>query len=299
MNPSQKENPMKRFATLLATLALCLTLPLGAQAAEKGWPKELTFGLIPTESASNITERYEGLAKHIEKQLGVPVKMQTATDYAGVITAMQFKHVDFAYFGPKSYVEASQRAGAEAMVMEVLEDGTQGYHGIIITQKNAGINGVMDARGKIWAFTDPNSTSGTLVPTVYFVKTLKLDPEKFFSKVIFSGSHEASILAVKSGRVDIASTNDLDLDRGNGKQWDSKKDFKIVWTSPLIPGSPMACRKGLPESLKKALKDAFLSYKDPLGLKNLKLKGFASASDRDYDPVREQIDVKKQLESKK
>ena len=66
--------------------------------------------------------------------------MQVATDYAGVITAMQFKHVDLAYFGPKSYVEAADRAGAEALVMEVAEDGTKGYQGVIITKKDSPIN---------------------------------------------------------------------------------------------------------------------------------------------------------------
>jgi phosphonate transport system substrate-binding protein len=195
-------------------------------------------------------------------------------------------------------VEAAQRANAEAFVLEVLEDGTQGYHGVIITKKGAGINSIKDAKGKLWAFTDPNSTSGTLVPTVYFVKELKIDPEKYFSKVIYSGSHEASILAVKGGKVDIASTNDLDIDRGNGKFWNKDKDFNIVWTSKLIPGSPMAYRKDLPESLKKALKDAFLTYKDKDGLKQLKLKGYVATSDDVYDPIREQIEVKKQLTKK-
>jgi len=260
--------------------------------------QKLVLGLIPTESSSHITDRYGNLAKYLEKKLGIPVELKTSTDYAGVIAAMQFKHVDVAYFGPKSYVEASQRAGAEAFVLEVLEDGTQGYHGVIITKKGSGINSIKEAKGKVWAFTDPNSTSGTLVPTVYFYKDLKLDPEKYFSKVIYSGSHEASILAVKAGKVDIASTNDLDIDRGNGKFWNKDKDFNIIWTSKLIPGSPMAYRKDLPESLKKALNDAFLSYKDKDGLKQLKLKGYVATSDDVYDPIRDQIEVKKQLTKK-
>lgn len=289
---------MKKFIKTAITLVMLFSVPMVALAAPAEWPKELHFGLIPTESAAGITDRYDSLARHIEKQLGIPVKMQVATDYAGMITAMQFKHVDLAYFGPKSYVEAAARANAEATVMEVLEDGTLGYYGLIITKKGSGINSLTDAKGKIWAFTDPNSTSGTLVPTVYFVKTLKIEPEKYFSKVIYSGSHESSILAIKSGKVDIASTNDLDLARGDGKQWNSAKDFQILWTSDLIPGSPMAYRKDLPESLKKAITKAFLSYDDKEGLKKLKLKGFAATNDKAYDPIRDQMEVKKQLANK-
>lgn len=289
---------MKQVLKLVVALALAVCLPGAALAAPAGWPKKLVLGLIPTESSSHITDRYENLAKYLQKRLGIPVETKTSTDYAGVITAMQFKHVDLAYFGPKSYVEAAQRAGAEAFAMEVLEDGTQGYHGVIITKKGSGIYSVKDAKGKVWAFTDPNSTSGTLVPTVHFVKDLKIDPEKHFSKVIYSGSHEASILAVKAGKVDIASTNDLDIDRGNGKFWDKQKDLNVIWTSKLIPGSPMAFRKDLPESLKKALRDAFLTYSDKEGLKQLKLQRYAATSDDAYDPIRDQIEVKKQLTKK-
>ena len=98
--------------------------------------------------------------------------------------------------------------------------------------------------------------------------------------------------------MDIASTNDLNIDLGNGKFWDKHKDFNIIWTSKLIPGGPIAYRKDLPGSLKKSLKEAFLSYKDKDGLKLLKLKGFVAASDDEYNPIRDQIEVKKKLTKK-
>lgn len=289
---------MKHVRKAVLTLLLAVSLPVAALAAPAEWPKKLTIGLIPTESSSHLTDRFDNLQRYLEKKLGIPVDLKTSTDYAGVITAMQFKHVDVAYFGPKSYVEAAQRANAECFAMEILEDGTKGYHGVIIARKDSPYRSVTDLKGKTWAFTDPNSTSGTLVPTVYFVKDLKIDPEKFFSKVIYSGSHEASILAVKGGKIEAASTNDLDIDRGEGRFWNQDKDFRVLWTSKLIPGSNMAYRKDLPESLKKALKDAFLSYSDKEGLKKLKLKGYAAVADDVYDPIRDQIEVKKQLGKK-
>jgi len=289
---------MKKVLKALVALALTICIPVAALAAPAEWPKKLTIGLIPTESSSHITERYDNVAKYLEKKLGIPVVLKTSTDYNGVITAMQFKHIEVAYYGPKSYVEAAQRANAECFALEVSEDGSKGYHGVIISKKGSPITSIQAAKGKVFAFTDPNSTSGTLVPTVYFVKDMKIDPEKYFSKVIYSGSHEASMLAVKAGRIDIASTNDLDMLRGDGKYWKKDKDFNILWTSKLIPGSNMAYRKDIPESLKKALKDAFLTYDDKVGLSKLKLKGYAPVTDDIYDPIREQIEVKKQLGKK-
>jgi phosphonate transport system substrate-binding protein len=297
---------MKNGKKLRVTLALTVMIMMafGAQgfagpSVPNDWPKKLVFGIIPTDSADNVMERNENLVQYLEKRLGVPIEVKTASDYAGVITGMQFKHVDFAYFGPKSYVEAAKRANAEAFVVEINRDGTAGYHGYIITKKGSGLKTMADIKGKKWAFTDPNSTSGTLVPTVFFYKELKIDPEKYFSKVIYSGSHEASMLSVKNGKVDAASTNDIDMARGDGKTWNAKEDFEIIWKSKLIPASPMAYRKDLPASLKKALKEAFLAYKDPVGLDRLKLKGYTEGSDDLYDSIRDQIEVKEELAKKK
>lgn len=286
---------MRKTKTLLS---LCLALAATAFSAPAGWPDKLVLGAVPTESSSHQTERWDGLTDYLAKALGIPVELKNSSDYAGVITAMQFKHVDIAYFGPKSYVEAAARANAECLVVELGADGTPGYHGLIIAKKGSGINSLEAAKGKVWAFVDPNSTSGTLVPTIYLVKERKIDPQTYFSKVLYSGSHEASMLSVKTGKVDIASTNDLDMARGEGKMWNKDKDFQILWTSPLIPGSPMAVRKDLPESLKKALRDAFLNLKDPAVLGALKVKGYVKADDKTYDPTREQIEFKKALDKK-
>ncbi|NLZ17620.1 MAG: phosphonate ABC transporter substrate-binding protein [Desulfobulbaceae bacterium] len=289
---------MRRCIQIITALITCfLALPVLA-AVPADWPKTLNFGIIPTESSDNVTERYRGLSQHLEKQLGIPVKMQVATDYAGVITAMQFKHIELAYFGPKSYVDAAQRANAEAFAMQLGPDGNQGYHSVIITRKDSPIQNIEDAKGKVFAFTDPNSTSGTLVPMIYFVKELQVDPEKYFSRVIYAGSHDAAALALLGNRVDAASTNDLNLMRGNGKNWNTDKDFRIIWQSELIPNSPLAFRKDLPESLKEALKKAITSFIDPESLKQLKAGGYIPVADAAYDPIRDQIEVEKQLRAR-
>lgn len=288
---------MKKLLSILvaAVLAVAVSALSAPAAPQAGWPEKLVFGIIPTDSSANITERYESLVRHLETKLGLPIDVKVATDYAGVITGMQFKHIDFAYFGPKSYVEAARRANAEAFVIEVSQDGTNGYHGLIITKKGSGLKTVADLKGKVWAFVDPNSTSGTLVPMVYFLNELKIDPERYFSKVVYSGSHEASMLSVKAGKIDGASTNDLDMARGNGKQWNAGEDFEIIWTSRLIPGSPMAYRSDLPETLKKALAAAFRGYRDRDGLEMLKIKEYAPVTDATYNPIRGLMEVKNKM----
>ena len=287
---------MKRLVITVMVLFTLATLTTASAAVKEGWPESLTYGVIPVASSRNMSDSFGGLVQHLEKELGIKVKLQVAGDYAGVITGMQHGHIDLAYLGPKSYCEAATRAGAEALVVEVGQSGVAGYHGYIITKAGSGLNSLDDLKGKKWAFTDPHSTSGTLVPTVYF-NNVNIRPEKYFGKVIYSGSHEASILSVKAGKVDGASTNDLDFDRGLGTHW-NKDDFNIIWTSDLIPGSPMAARADLPASLKQAIQEAFLSYQDKDGLEKLKISGFQKADDKLYDGIRKLIALKKALKKR-
>lgn len=124
-----------------------------------------------------------------------------------------------------------------------------------------------------------------------------INPQTYFSRVIYSGSHEASILSVKNGKVDAASTNNLDFNRGLGKQWE-ESNFNIIWKSKLIPGSPMAVRRDLPESLKMAIKGAFISYDDKANLAKMKILGYAPTNDSMFDGVRDMIKFKKSLKKK-
>ncbi|MCF8056392.1 MAG: phosphonate ABC transporter substrate-binding protein [Desulfocapsa sp.] len=284
---------MKRLLMTVVMVLMVTAMSVTNTLAQKDWPTEITYGVIPVASSRNMSDSFGGLVNHLEKELGLKVKLQVAGDYAGVITGMQHGHIDLAYLGPKSYCEAAKRANAEALVVEVGQSGVAGYHGYIITKAGSGLKELADLKGKKWAFTDPHSTSGTLVPTVYFNK-IGIDPMNYFGKVVYSGSHEASILSVKAGKVDGSSTNDLDFDRGLGSHW-KKEDFNIVWTSDLIPGSPMAVRKDLPESLKKAIQEAFVSYTDKDGLEKLKIAGYQKADDHLYDGIRELIALKEAM----
>ncbi len=262
---------------------------LGVAGAEDktGWPEGIKVGVIPTEGGGESKERFQPLAAHLEKALGIKVEIQSATDYAGVITAMEHKHIDFAYFGPKSYVEAHEKAGADALAMELDVHGNPGYTPIIIAKADSGIKTFEDAKGKTFCFTEPNSTSGCLAPSVVFSRDLKIDPKTYFKEVSFSGSHGASILAVKNGKIDVAATNDIDLGRMIEKGAAAKEDFNIIYSANPLPGSPMCGRSDLPQSLKEAFVEALLKLnEDKETLKKLGNGGYAKTTDSAYDIIR-------------
>jgi len=283
------------FACLLAFGAF---LQGGAALAQDraGWPTALAFGVIPNEGSVDLTQRFQPLFTHLEQSLKLTVKPLIGADFAAVVIAMSSKKIDLAYFGPAAYIQAAERANAEAFAkIDTLKGGT-GYNALIIAKAGGPIKSLEDARGQDFAFVDPNSTSGYLVPLSYFLQERKVKPEDYFKRLVFAGSHEAAMLAVANGRIPAAATSNLDLDRAIEKGvFKGRDEFTVLWQSPLIPGSPLAYRKDLPLSLRTALRDAVLAFKDPKGLETLQIKGFVAAQDQEYDPIRRLELLKKQL----
>src|SRR4029077_5728023 len=91
------------------TIALSLALACGTavRAQDASWPKEITFALLSTENAAEITRRWAPILAQLEKDLKTKIKPATATDYRGTIEALKFKKAEIGHLGPKSYVEAS------------------------------------------------------------------------------------------------------------------------------------------------------------------------------------------------
>ena len=85
----------------------------------------------------------------------------------------------------------------------------------------------------------------------------------------------------------MAATNDREIEIAiRDGEIKSIKDLNILWKSEPIPTAPLAYRKDLPESLKAALKQAVLEFKDKAALEKLGIKNFAAATDGEYDPIR-------------
>ncbi len=261
---------------------------LSQTTSRAGWPTELRFGVIPLEVSKETSARFAPLLKHLEKALGMPVKLSIGADYSAVITAMEFGKLELAYFGPGAYVLAADRGVAQAFAMEdTLESGT-GDRAYIVSKAGGKIKTLEGAKGYSFAFVDPNSTSGYLMPMRHFYADLKVNPQKFFSQVVFSGSHEASIEGLAEGTFDVAVTSGHEVGVAiRDKEIRGWNDLNVLWKSAPIPTSPLAYRKGLPESFKRALERAILSFKDKGALEKMRLKGFAPATDASYNGVRE------------
>ncbi|NEQ51180.1 MAG: phosphate/phosphite/phosphonate ABC transporter substrate-binding protein [Leptolyngbya sp. SIO3F4] len=260
--------------------------PQNSTSETAAWPETIRFGLIPAEGGTDIVDRFQSLFDHIAGELETDVKAFSASEYVGVITAMQNDQVDVAYFGPKSYVEAHRIAGAEAVVKQLSDDGSEGYHSIIVTRRGSGILSLEGAEGKRFGFVTPNSTSGYLVPSIGIIEATGKPAEEYFSEVRFTGSHSTAVRAALTGDVDVAATNTLDLGAMERNGLDTTGLVEL-WRSDMIPGAVIAVRDDLPESFKQAIRESMISFNEnEEALKNMARGGFVPAEDAEYDIIR-------------
>ena len=175
----------------------------------------------------------------LEKNLGMKVQGFVAADYNGVIEAMRSEPRRGRLPRPvllcaRHHASRTIEAFATA---ETSKSGRTFYHSQIITRKDSGIKDINDLKGKTFAFVDPSSTSGHLFPKAGLIK-LGIDPEKFFGRVLFTGSHDANALAVANKRVDAATIADRIFDAAVQKNLVKREDIHVVWSSDPIPESP-------------------------------------------------------------
>ncbi len=259
-----------RRLMLAATIA---TAAMGAAsyAAAEDWKTkypELTFALVPSENAADTTARWAPMMDYLSKQIGVKVNLRIVNDYAAVIEGQKAGNIQIALYGPASYARAF-KVGAEVtpFAIEVSKSAGKGYYSVLLVKKDSPYQKIDDLKGKPVAFVDPNSTSGNNVPR-FEMNKLGLDADKFFSKVVYSGTHENAVLALQQGTVEAAfnswdSETSSNLMKMETKGMAKYSDYRIIMKSTQIVNSPVAYLNGLPEDLKTAIRNAFLNaYKN-------------------------------------
>jgi phosphonate transport system substrate-binding protein len=247
----------------------------------------LRVGLIPSEDSRAMLASSAELLRALETNLGMRVQGFVATDYNGVIEAMRSNHVEVAYLGPFSYVLGTTIAQIEAFATaETARAGRTFYHSQIIALKENNINSIADLRGRTFAFVDPSSTSGHLFPKAGLIRQ-GIDPDRYFSRVLFTGSHDANALAVANKRVDAATIADRILDTAISRGHIDRDKINIVWNSEPIPESPTVWRRNLPQELKNRIRTAFLNIRDITWADQGKLNRFVETNDAAYNVIRE------------
>ena len=314
---------MKRRKKLFLPVLLLLALPLVAMLsgcnqeaqttqeqtnAEKWGIDKFVVVQLPREGDPENYLYWAVFDEALSEAIGIPVEEIIGTDYTACIEAMRTGHAHLADFGPLAYVFARERADAEALVNwgvwdEEAQEYVVGYYGMIIVRADSDIYTLDDLVDRSFAFTDPASTSGHLVPAHELLTHFRANgyPElviedlqangRFFSTVTFTGTHTNYINAVFLGDVEAAGVANTTYESLVRRGLMDDLQIRIIGKSPMIPQDPYAIKGTLPQELKDLVLQFLLDFDDPNFFGEGSKDRFLQVADSAYDYLQELRDA--------
>ncbi len=254
---------MKTTIALALAASTSLTSVAFAQDAKIS---EFRIGILGGENAQDRMTSNECVRAYVEDLLGVETKIFTPADYDGVIQGLLGGTIDMAWLGASAYAKTymTDPDAVDVVMVKTNLDKTYGYYSIGFARVESGITSLEDMKGKVFAFGDPNSTSGFLIPSVEIPKAVgaTMDSGDYFGEVRFVGGHEQTIVAVANGDVDAGVTwadgqgdwldgyNSGALRKASDSGLVDMNDLVEIWRSEIIPEGPIVLRRALPADVK-------------------------------------------------
>lgn len=258
-------------------------------------PLKLAFMPAPVEEEVKAGARL--VADTLSKSSGLKVELVIAKSYMTVIDGLASRAIDIAFLNSLGYLLSHDWSGTKAIFQLKGEDGKSVYKTAIIARADSGIKGLEDINGKTFAFTDPYSMSGYLMP-LYLLNEKGIKP----AKTVFAGGFSDVVEMVYSGRADAGAIYYAEHDPDGrihdarvklvDKYPDMVDKVAVIALSPPIPTTPVVFRKGLMPDVVKKLEGAFGALntdQEAMGLlyKMYGAKGILKADEKSYDGIRD------------
>lgn len=232
---------------------------------------------------------YRRLADYLEKKMSMPVTIVDRGTYQEFNDLLASGGLDLAFVCGGPYVEGHENFQLELLVAPETPSGESVYYSYLIIPQASQAESLEDLRGSKFAFTDPQSNTGRLVPT-YMLARLGESPEHFFSEIVYTYAHDKSIQAVANGLVDGAAVDSLIYNYMLKTNPSLVNKTKVLTISNPYGIPPVVVRPDLPKTVRDRLQTVLLEmHSDPEGksiLDGMVIKRFVSASDAAYDGIR-------------
>ena len=219
----------------------------------------LKVSAIPDESPTELLRKFKPLGAYLEKKLGMKVNWTPVNDYPAVVEGLAAGKIDLAWLGGFTFVQVRLRTGNAIPIAQRAED--EKFTSKFIVPESSTARTLADLKGKTFAFGSPSSTSGSLMPR-YFLLKEGIDPEKDFSRVAYSGAHDATVAFVASGRAEAGVLNASVWDKLIEKGDPNARAVRVLATTPPYYDYNWTVRGDLDPALVKKLTAAFLKL-DP------------------------------------
>jgi len=235
---------------------------------------------------------YRELLAYIGQKLGYDVRLIQRKTYGEINELFPKGQIDLAFICTGPYAVGKKLFGFEALATPVIR-GQPFYQSYLIVHKNSDFQKLQDLKGQVFAFTDPESNTGALVPN-FWLTQIGQKPLTFFESVTYSYSHDNSILAVAKGLVDGAA-----IDGHIWEYYNRRKPFytdmtRVIKKSTPFGSPPLVASAYLSQRLKLQMTQLLISmHDDPEGrriLQELMIDRFVEPRQEWYQPVRQMFD---------
>ena len=253
--------------------------------------KTITIAILPEQNVFEQKKRYKPIAEYLSNALDVNVKIKLLDSYGSIYDEIKNKTIDGAFLGSFNYVLIQARTDIEPVARPVETGENSSYRGIIFTRKDSGLTGdVRTWKGKKIALVHEVTTAGYIFPMWYLRKHGINSFEQYFGRIIFTGSHDAAILAVLKGQADIGAAKDLIFDKLLSENPAIKDEMLILAKSIAVPSNSLCVRSTLDSNIKESLKKTLLSmHNTPKGenaLKAMDALRFKETTDSEFDALK-------------
>lgn len=272
---------------LLIVLSLFLTTLFGVE--------NIKFGIYTSDKPSDMYKKFKSVINYLEKDLktkGIEAKisLKIYPTYDAAIEGLAKGEYDFARFGPASYILAKKmNENIKLLVMEI-NKGKKVFNGVFITHNNSGIKKLTDLEGKTFAFGSDKSTIGRYLSQSDLLKHgIGSSELKSFK---YLGRHDKVALAVLNKDFDAGVVKEKTYKKYKNKY--ENKSLLIIKTFENVT-KPWVVKENMPENIYLALKSSMLELEDKKVLKVFKGDGFVETSDKEYNFVREGMNLSKRF----
>lgn len=283
-----KQDTRRAARSMLAGAALLvLVILVGCSGQDDGaLPDVLILGVLPDRTPDLLEARYAPLAEYLGSELGVRVELVIPSNYGDLVNLLVNGSVHVANFGGYTFIEAAKSGNAIPLVMRDIDARFTSAFIVGSASDASEIGHLRDGR---FAFGSELSTSGHLMPR-YFLSTLGIEPETFFSSIRYSGSHDATAFLVRDGVVDGGVVNAYVL-----RRLLADDAVRVIWVTPPYVDYVYAMHPRLGDGARTKLVNAFLrlSVSNPAHLpilESLDAGGFLPAGTSDFAELQSIID---------
>ena len=229
---------------------------------------------------------------YLERQLQRPVRFVQRANYREILGGLLDESIDVAWVCGFPYVAQEQKL---TLVAVPVYEGAPLYRSyLIVPDADAKTRSIVDLAKRVYAFSDPLSNSGFLVPSAELVRA-HLTATSHFRRFFFTYSHRKVVEAVQAGVADAGSVDGYVWDTLAVQVPGSTAGVRVAWRSPTYGFPPIVARRSLGEAEATTLADTLVAMNSTNDGKELlirlNLDGFAICKPSLFDGVRELVAI--------